>query len=87
MRWGSGGPDRKDSANRKNPRLRNETIIPIAVNLANPTESDFGPVPSWQVRRKSPAVWGGHSMWFYLTLGATVGICLEWILHQRRIVA
>lgn len=69
------------------PSIDNEDISSIAVNLANPTESDLRPRTELPSPPEVSGVWGGHSLWFYLTLGATVGICLEWILHQRRIVA
>ncbi|MCA9068774.1 MAG: hypothetical protein KDA84_07615, partial [Planctomycetaceae bacterium] len=69
------------------PSIEEKTITPIAVNLANPTESDLRPRAELASPPKISGAWGGHSMWFYLTLGASVGICLEWILHQRRIVA
>ena len=64
-----------------------EDIVPIAVNLANPGESDLRPKTDLPEAPAVSAVWGGHSLWFYLTLAAAVGICLEWMLYQRRIVA
>jgi hypothetical protein len=64
-----------------------EEAVPIAVNLANAEESDLRPRTELPGAPVVSAVWGGHSMWFYLTLGAAVGICLEWMLYQRRIVA
>ena len=30
--------------------------------------------------------WGGHSLWFYLSLMAIVGISVEWFLYQRRMI-
>jgi hypothetical protein len=62
-------------------------FVPIAVNLANPQESDLRPRAELQSAPLASAVWGGHSLWFYLCFFAAVGTCLEWFLYQRRIVA
>jgi hypothetical protein len=69
------------------PSFEDDAWVPIAVNLANPNESDLRPRIELSQAPPVSVVWGGHSLWFYLTLGATLGICLEWILYQRRIVA
>ncbi len=62
-------------------------LVPIAVNLTNPDESDLQPKSDLPEPPVASAVWGGHSLWFYLVLAAIIGICLEWFLYQRRIVA
>ena len=64
-----------------------EDTVPIAVNLANAGESDLKPKSDLPKAPAVSAVWGGHSVWFYLTLAATFGIGMEWMLYQRRIVA
>ncbi len=69
------------------PDLMSDELVPIAVNLANPEESDLRPRTELPAAPQPSIVWGGHSLWFYLTLCATVGICIEWVLYQRRIVA
>ena len=62
-------------------------LVPIAVNLTNPAESDLQPNSELPEPPVTSAVWGGHSLWFYLALAGIIGICLEWFLYQRRIVA
>jgi hypothetical protein len=82
--WWAGPEGRLESAE---PTFEEEDFVPIAVNLANANESDLRPKAELPQAPALSAVWGGHSLWFYLTLGATLGICLEWFLYQRRIVA
>ncbi len=82
--WAGPESDIKQTAE---PTFENDSLVPIAVNLANASESDLRPKTKLPAAPVVSAVWGGHSLWFYLTLGATVGICLEWFLYQRRIVA
>lgn len=64
-----------------------EDVVPIAVNLANPGESELRPATELPAAPLAAGVWGGHSFWFYLSLLALAGICVEWVLYQRRIVA
>jgi hypothetical protein len=61
-------------------------VISIAVNQANPAESDLRPRASLPPPPQPSIVWGGYSLWFYLSLLATVGITVEWFLYQRRII-
>lgn len=74
-------------SNAEEPAFENDALVPIAVNLANAKESDLRPKAELAAAPVASVAWGGHSLWFYLTLGATLGICLEWMLYQRRIVA
>lgn len=64
----------------------NADVISIAVNQANPAESDLRPRASLAAPPQKSIVWGGYSLWFYLSLLATVGITVEWFLYQRRII-
>jgi hypothetical protein len=83
--WWTGPENQLKAA--EEPGFENDSLVPIAVNLASAAESDLRPKTELPVAPASSRVWGGHSLWFYLTLGATLGICLEWFLYQRRIVA
>ena len=67
--------------------LTSDDIVAIAVNLANPAESDLYPRGELVAAPQVSFAWGGYSLWFYLSLYAVVGICIEWFLYQRRIVA
>lgn len=66
--------------------LNSDGVIPLAVNLANPNESDLRPRIELPAPPLATIQWGGHSLWFYLSLFALVGITLEWFLYQRRII-
>jgi hypothetical protein len=68
------------------PDVTGDRIVPIAVNLANPAESDLRPRAELMAPPHVSIAWGGHSMWFYLSLLAIVGVSVEWFLYQRRMI-
>ena len=60
--------------------------IEIAVNHADPDESDLRPRVELAAAPQARVAWGGYSPWFYLSLSAALGICVEWFLYQRRMI-
>ena len=62
-------------------------VVRVACNLVDAAESDLRPRGELaDVEGRALALWGGQSMWFYLTLVAACLIATEWWLYQRRIV-
>jgi hypothetical protein len=64
-----------------------ENTTLVACNLVNAEESDLRPRGELEeLQGRNLAILGGQSLWFYLTLAATLLIATEWWLYQRRIV-
>jgi hypothetical protein len=61
--------------------------VAIACNLVNREESDLrARVELESLADSTLLVFGGHPLWFYLTLGGLGLLVTEWWLYQRRIV-
>ncbi|MGV3486443.1 MAG: vWA domain-containing protein [Planctomycetaceae bacterium] len=63
-----------------------DSILPVAVNLCNPSESDLSPRVAVDRDDPARARIGQRSLWFYLAFLALGLIVGEWFLYQRRIV-
>ena len=61
----------------------------MAVNLANPRETDLRPSQTLAAKPKlsgASATWLNRPIWFYLALIACVVTAAEWFLYQRRLI-
>ena len=62
----------------------------VAVNLASDKESDLRPRTSIPAKAQSGlnmSRWLSRPLWIYLTIGAMILTCVEWILYQRRFIS
>jgi hypothetical protein len=66
---------------------RDDALVSIACNLTNRRESDLRTrIELADIGELRAMMFGGHSLWFYLTLGGVGLLTIEWWLYQRRIV-
>jgi hypothetical protein len=65
----------------------NGSLLSIACNLANRRESDLRTrIELSDIGDLRAMMFGGHSLWFYLTLCGVGLLTVEWWLYQRRVV-
>jgi hypothetical protein len=76
-----------DPNNSESAAASESSSVAIACNLVNRQESDLRPrVPLEPLGDSTLLAFGGHPLWFYLTLGGLGLLVTEWWLYQRRIV-
>ncbi len=62
----------------------------VAVNLASVKESDLRPRAAISATARSGlqmSRWLSRPLWIYLTIGAMILTCVEWVLYQRRFIS
>ena len=60
--------------------------VPVAVNLADPAESDVRAVAAASAADAGAGVAGGRPWWFLLAAAALGLAAVEWWLYQRRFI-
>jgi hypothetical protein len=66
-----------------------EVLSAIAVNLADPSETDLRPAPKLLEGSQASLLasgWLSRPLWFYLVALACTLFAVEWFLYQRRII-
>ncbi len=77
----------KTASSGVNSTAADETVLSIACNLTNRRESDLRTrIDLADIGDIRAMMFGGHSLWFYLTLCGVVLLTIEWWLYQRRVV-
>ena len=84
--------DQSESASKVGDGTRSvpATVVELACNLANRTESDLR-VPEPLMKLQQPTVlaggWFTRPIWFYLVGLAWLVAVVEWFLYQRRYIS